>query len=159
VTLTGGRADRGGGGADILIAGPGRDILIADHPKRGKGDPQGGSILVAGETAYDANDAALNAIMFEWASRRPRLARVHNLLNGRGSRHRLNGSVFLNAKTIKYQRTDTIVGDNRYDWFRLGRRSNKPYVPLRDCHQLRPGVISGRKPGRDLDTDVRNGGG
>jgi Ca2+-binding RTX toxin-like protein len=132
----------GGGGDDILIAGPGRDILIggtgrdiliADEPKRGKGDPQGGSILVAGATAYDANDVALEAIMAEWTSRRSRTTRAHNLLNGRGSRHRLNGSVFLNAKTIKSDHTaDTIVGHNRYDWFRLGRGNNKPYLPLRD---------------------------
>jgi hypothetical protein len=131
----------GGGGDDVLIAGPGRDlliggagraILIADPPRRGRRDPRGGSILIAGATAYDANDAALDAIMAEWASLRPRFARAHDLLDGRGSRHRLNGSAFLNAKTIEYRRTDTIVGDDRYDWLRLGRRSNKPYVPLRD---------------------------
>jgi hypothetical protein len=130
-----------GGGDDVLIAGPGRDlliggaghaILIADPPKRGKRAAQGGSILIAGKTTYDANDAALDTIMSEWASRRSRFARAHNLLNGRASKHRLNGSVFLNAKTIEYQRTDTIVGDNRFDWLRLGRGSNQPYVPPRD---------------------------
>jgi Ca2+-binding RTX toxin-like protein len=131
----------GGGGDDILVAGPGRDlliggagrdILIAGDPKRGKGDSQGGSILVAGETAYDANDAALEAILAEWTSRRSRSRRAHNLLNGRGARHRLNGSVFLNAKTIKSHRTaDTMVGNNRYDWFPLGRGNHQLYLPLR----------------------------
>jgi hypothetical protein len=69
--------------------------------------------------------------MAEWASRRPRSARVHNLINRGGSHHRLNGSVFLNAKTIKYNRTDTIVGDNRYDWFPLRRSSSNIYLPPR----------------------------
>jgi hypothetical protein len=119
---------------DVLIAGPGRnlliggagcDVLIAGGPKGGKGKSQGGTILIAGETAYtayDANDAALSAILAEWSSSRSRFARVHNLLNGRGSKHRLNGSVFLNPKTIKPDRTlDHLVGDSRHDWFRPGR--------------------------------------
>ncbi len=130
----------GGAGEDLMVAGPGRnlliggagrDILIGDHPGRGRGRSQGGSILVAGATKYDANDAALHAIMSEWASQRSRFVRARNLLDGRGSRHRLNGSVFLNAKAIRSDHTvNTLVGHNRYNWFRLDRGSRR-HAPAR----------------------------
>ena len=55
--------------------------------------------------------------MAEWASPRPRFGKCGptTCSTAGAQAHWLNGSVFLNAKTIEYRRTDTIVGDNRYD--------------------------------------------
>ena len=130
----------GGAGKDTLIAGPGRDILIggkggdtliAVETRHGLGKQAGGSILISGTTAYDANDAALSAIMAEWASGRPRFARVHDLLVGRGRKAASKGSVRLNSKTVKNDRArDRLIGD-RLDLFFIGGHDERLIAPAR----------------------------
>ena len=74
-------------GPNLLIGGSGADTLIA-----GSGD----DLLIAGTTAFDANEAALAAIMAEWTSGRDYATRVANL-SGTGSGPRSNGNFFLIA--------------------------------------------------------------
>jgi Ca2+-binding RTX toxin-like protein len=113
----------GGSGHDVLMAGRGRDVLIAgtgssvllDSGQRGS---SGGSILIGGSTAYDANDQALRAILAEWSSHRSLQTRIADLTDGSGSRHRLNGDYFLNGDTLLDNGvTDQLFGDSRWDWF------------------------------------------
>src|SRR5204863_4203025 len=56
----------GGAGNDTLLGGSGRDLLIggagADTLRAGGG----GALLIGGTTDYDANVAALLAVMKEW---------------------------------------------------------------------------------------------
>jgi fibronectin-binding autotransporter adhesin len=72
----------GGSGQDLLIGGSGSSTLIA-----GSGD----DLLIAGTTAYDANDAALAAIMAEWTSGRDYATRIADL-SGSGSGPSSNGN-------------------------------------------------------------------
>ena len=81
VVIVGGTGDdrlMAGGGSSLLIGGPGRDVLAAAQTGRR------GSILIGGSTAFDANDAALSAILAEWSSSRPRSARIANIKRGSG---------------------------------------------------------------------------
>jgi Ca2+-binding RTX toxin-like protein len=112
-----------GPGRDILIGGTGRDVLIGSLGPSGPGRSRGGSILIGRATVYDANDAALRALLAEWSSDRPLALRVANLFNGMGTpRRRLNGNFFLNAKTIKPEPfVNTLVGNGRPNWFLPGR--------------------------------------
>jgi hypothetical protein len=90
----------GGQGDDLLIGGQGRDILVGgighDTLRAGTGD----DILIGGGTTYDANDAALEAIMKEWARTdadyTTRVGQVEGTLAGG-----LNGMYFLNASTVQ----------------------------------------------------------
>src|SRR5207302_2047681 len=58
---------RGGDGTDVLTGGKGSNLLIG-----GRGLDllfgNGQDLLVGGTTAYDADDAALAAVLAEWAS-------------------------------------------------------------------------------------------
>jgi hypothetical protein len=86
----------GGSGSDALLGGPGPSLLISG------GGPSflsaiGPAILIRGHTDYDANSAALFALLAEWS--RPDLGysgRVNDLLHGGG----LNGSTVLDATTV-----------------------------------------------------------
>ena len=126
-TLTGGAGNDvlvGGKGNDILNGGGGRDLLIG-----GDGADQlhgnGNDILIAGYTSYDANDAALNAIMCEWTSSHSLSVREKNLADGSGSSDRLNGNYFLklgvtvfndsSADTLYYINSDWLFYDPTRD--------------------------------------------
>ena len=78
----------GGAGRDLLIGGDGSDNLTASGSNQS-------AILIAGTTSFDANAAALNAIMAQWTSAHAYTTRVNNLTNGTGSPDRLNGNYFL----------------------------------------------------------------
>jgi Ca2+-binding RTX toxin-like protein len=140
--LTGGRADDyldGGPGDDKLEGGDGNDILLGgegnDKLQSGQGsdlliggrgadklDGGGGDdLLIAGFTAFDANHAALQAILAEWTSSRPYEARVDNL-RGEGSGPRLNGDYFLktdgpDCTLFDDNAEDKLAGDSGRDWF------------------------------------------
>jgi hypothetical protein len=103
-----------GAGDSVLVGGAGNDVLIAGR---------GRDLLIGGGTVYDANDAALHALLAEWSSDRPLRTRVANLTDGGGSRQRLNGNCFFNATTlIDEGATDLLFGNSRVDWFLpLGR--------------------------------------
>ena len=106
---------------DILIGGKGGDTLIAVDSRHGPAKQPGGSILISGTTTYDANDAALSAIMAEWASSQPRFARVHALLIGRGPKAASKGSDRLNSRTVKNdQSRDRLIGDGLDQFFNRG---------------------------------------
>ena len=96
----------GGGGRDILIGGGSGDRL----------DGRGGDdILVGASTAYDNDDAALNALMTEWSSTSiGYTARVENIRTGGGS---LNG-IKLDSTTVTDDNVrDTLIGRRGRDFF------------------------------------------
>jgi Ca2+-binding RTX toxin-like protein len=106
-TLTGGQAN------DILIGGLGADVL------QGNG---GDDILIGGTTSFDANDAALCALLAEWSSGHSYSDRVKNLSNGSGSttyNSRLNQGYFLIPGTTVFDDNaiDDVSGGGGTDWF------------------------------------------
>src|SRR5262249_35847545 len=90
--LLGGAGDAtllGGGGRHVLIGGAGADALVGNG---------GDDILIGGSTTYDANEAALHAIMAEWGSAADygtRVAHLRGTLAGG-----LNGTYYLNSQTV-----------------------------------------------------------
>jgi hypothetical protein len=89
----------GGGGADMLYAGSGGDILIG------------------GTTDYDTNLAALNAIMAEWSrtdlSYDQRITQLDGSMPGG-----LNGAYVLSAATVHDDGdSDEFVGGGGLDWY------------------------------------------
>src|SRR5207248_8678823 len=58
----------GGAGDDLLVGGDGRDLLIGGFGSDRLVGDAGDDILIAGATAFDNNEAALQGIMAEWAS-------------------------------------------------------------------------------------------
>jgi Ca2+-binding RTX toxin-like protein len=125
-TLLGGAGNDlllGGAGDDSLTGGQGRDILIggtgADTLTGGPAD----DLLIAGSTAYDADEAALYAVMAEWTSARDYATRTANL-SGTGTGSRLNGNYFLRvtddvATTTVFDdvSADVLTGGGGQDWF------------------------------------------
>lgn len=88
---TGEVTPRGEGGQNIIVGGGGQDVIYASQPADG---PEGGhgSILIAGRTSL--NQAALSAVLAEWASSRAYAERVANI-QGTGTGDRSNGNNFL----------------------------------------------------------------
>jgi fibronectin-binding autotransporter adhesin len=125
--LIGGSGDDvllGGSGSDVLIGGLGNDLLIGGEGTDLLLGLAGDDILIGGVTLYDDNDAALAAVMAEWASASSYRTRVANL-NGTGSgplfagRH--NGNVFLTSSGIDAaaeddQAWDALTGGGGDDW-------------------------------------------
>src|SRR5262249_56770264 len=97
----------GGSGNDILIGGLGNDTL------QGNG---GDDVLIGGTTSYDANVAALCAVLREWGrSDVSYSSRVNHLQGGSGG---LNGSYLLTLATVFDDGvTDTLYGNAGTDWF------------------------------------------
>ena len=111
----------GGGGDNVLIGGAGRDLLIGGSGASTLNAGGGEDILIAGTTAYDANEAALNAIMAEWTSDDSYATRIANL-SGTGTGPRSNGNYFLiasgpNATVFGNNATDVVNGGAGLDWF------------------------------------------
>jgi hypothetical protein len=94
-------------GPSILIGGAGSDQLV--------GGILGDNLLIGGTTAYDGNDAALQAILAEWSSNRSLSARIAKLTSGDG----LNGAfVLVPAMTVfDDNAVDHLVGGLLDDWF------------------------------------------
>jgi Ca2+-binding RTX toxin-like protein len=105
-------------GDDLLVGGSGRDLLIggsgADRIVGNADD----DILIAGVTAFDADGAALCAIMAEWTSSRDYVTRVANL-TGAGTGERLNGGFFLQKGVNIFDdgARDVLTGSAGLDWF------------------------------------------
>jgi Ca2+-binding RTX toxin-like protein len=133
----------GGGGPNVLVGGTGndalnggsvRDLLIggtgADALTGGNGD----DLLVAGTTSFDANEAALWALMAEWTSARDYATRTANLTgSGTGGTFatRLNGDHFLRVTTQEATTTvfddisaDALTGGGGQDWFFANRQGS-----------------------------------
>jgi len=98
----------GGDERDILIGGPDSDILF------GEADDD---ILIGGTTDYDANDAALLAILAEWTSANSIDDRINHLAGGGG----LNDPWLLRLGVEVHDdgATDTLTGGPGADWFFL----------------------------------------
>jgi endonuclease/exonuclease/phosphatase family metal-dependent hydrolase len=84
------------GGRNVLIGGDGNDCLLGT----GKGN-----ILIGGTTVYDNNEAALDAILAEWASYKPIDARIAHILAGVGS-----------SGSYRLLKGDTVQDDGARDW-------------------------------------------
>jgi Ca2+-binding RTX toxin-like protein len=101
-------------GRNLLMGGTGRDRLIDSGGLKAKN----GSILIGGSTTYDDNVQALDAILAEWSSNRPTRKRIDNLIDGSGSKKRLNGEFFLNADTLLDDHdVDVLMGNSKVTWF------------------------------------------
>jgi ELWxxDGT repeat protein len=100
----------GGGGRDLLIGGTGADRIV------GNADDD---ILIAGRTLFDADPAALAAVMAEWTrADRTYQQRIDALMAGGGN----NGSVVLNAGTVSDDdEVDVLTGSSGQDWFLFNR--------------------------------------
>jgi hypothetical protein len=112
----------GGAGNEVLVGGSGRDLLIggtgADTLRAGSG----GALLIGGTTDYDANLAALLAIMKEWGRTdvdyNTRVKHLSGTLGGG-----LNGSFRLTSSTVHDDDTiDSLYGGAGLDWFFVGNR-------------------------------------
>lgn len=95
-------------GANVLIGGLGVDYLSG-------GGAQSGNILIGGRTAHDDTDAALYALLAEWASGHPLTTRLSNLLQGGGSN---GGYLLTHGGTVRDdRRADSLFGGLLADWF------------------------------------------
>jgi Ca2+-binding RTX toxin-like protein len=119
--LDGGAGDDlliGGGGTDTIVGRAGRDFLIggagADLLDGGAGD----DLLLSGNTIYEDDVAALEAIHREWTSARSYTQRVANL-GGAGTGASLNGNFFLQAgiTALDDAAIDQLLGGGGLDWF------------------------------------------
>src|SRR5262249_32689784 len=140
-TLEGGPGDDlllGGPGDDRLSGGVGRDVAIGG---RGADRLDGGSdedLLIAGRTAFDADAAALRALLAEWTSARAYPTRLANL-SGSGSGPRGNGPVFLKvdgpqASVFDDGDQDELSGGLERDWFFASLSGRKKQDRLTDRH-------------------------
>ncbi|MBN2292102.1 MAG: hypothetical protein JXM70_06735 [Pirellulales bacterium] len=127
--LKGGSGDDilvGGNGLDLLVGGPGRDLLIGGRDCDRIVGNRDDDILISGYSVFDANDAALMAIMAEWTSGRDYGTRIDNL-RGVGSGDRENGDFFLigqnsdafdpAATILDDDARDVLTGGSGLDWF------------------------------------------
>src|SRR5262249_58718882 len=75
----------------------------------------GDDILIGGTTSYDANPAALCALLAEWGRADASYStRVNHLKNGGG----LNGAYLLTTAVVHDDGvTDTLYGNAGLDWF------------------------------------------
>jgi Ca2+-binding RTX toxin-like protein len=116
----------GAGGNDVLVGGAGNDTLTGGADRSlllgGAGSDQlagGGAddILVAGTTTYDANTAALLAILAEW--KRTDLGYQQRIDHIRGTTPGgLNLGFNLKAATVQDDHVaDTLTGGLGQDWF------------------------------------------
>jgi hypothetical protein len=123
----------GGGGPSVLVGGPGSDVLIGGRGRniliggagpylllgRGRGD-----ILIGGSTDYDANVAALCALMEEWGRTdvdyHTRISHLTGPGAG-GSAGGLNRPYYLNPATVHDDGAENVLlGVVGRDWFFAG---------------------------------------
>jgi Ca2+-binding RTX toxin-like protein len=106
----------GGAGNDVLQGGAGRTVQIGglgvDKLSGGDND----DLLIEGTTLYDANAAALLAILNEWASPASYATRVAHLKGTLGGG--LNGANKLTSSTVRTDTSiDTLTGRGGVDWY------------------------------------------
>jgi Ca2+-binding RTX toxin-like protein/PKD repeat protein len=123
---------QGGAGDDILVGGDGDDLLNGDQGRDlliggngadrivGNADED---VLIAGWTAYDANDTALLALMKEWTGCGRYGTRVANITNGTGSTggYRLVGDDGPQQTVFNDNEVDQLTGSQGQDWFFANR--------------------------------------
>jgi hypothetical protein len=115
--LKGGGGDNvlvGGDGDDLLVGGPGRDILIGGRGADRIVGNADDDILIAGVTAYDANRAALAAILGVWVD--PALTYEQRIASIQDPT--LRGGVYLGPATVgNDDAADVLTGSSGQDWF------------------------------------------
>jgi Ca2+-binding RTX toxin-like protein len=105
-----------GDGDDHLVGGSGRDLLIGGSGSDWICGDAADDILIAGSTDYDANVAALKALLAEWSSGASYPTRVANVTRGGGSLVGLG--VLLNDTTVHDDSDyDELRGDGDRDLF------------------------------------------
>lgn len=123
----------GGDGDDLLLGGDGRDLVIAGKGADRISGNAADDLLIAGYTYYDADKAALTAIMAEWTSAGSYATRVSNLTNGTGGLTgtglRLKGDDGANQTVFNDGSVDLLAGNQGSDWF-LANRSSDNGGPL-----------------------------
>ena len=112
----------GGGGDNILVGDTGDDVLVGSGKHNvligGLGSDlllgSGDDLMIAGATVYDADSAALDAILGEWERAIPLASRVADLSRGVSA----NGQVLtLNAATILNDlAVDIVIGLGQSQW-------------------------------------------
>jgi Ca2+-binding RTX toxin-like protein len=113
----------GSGGRDLLLGNGGRDLLSggrgADTLRGGAGD----DILIASPTRHDADLAALDALMAEWARVLAYRSRISHLRAGGGLNdpYRLNAAAFFSDGTA----VDVLSGGTGLDWCVRNYRSDR----------------------------------
>lgn len=105
---------RGGTGRDLLIGGRGADRL--------EGQSQD-DLLIAGWTAYDANDAALSAVANEWRRDVGYATRVANLSSG-ALGYWLVGDRGSRQTVFDDQSVDRLFGGQGQDWILSNRAAD-----------------------------------
>jgi len=116
----------GGCGDDLIIGGDGRDLLIGGYGADrivGNADED---VLIAGYTAYDANDTALFSLMNEWTSAGSYSSRVANITAGTGlaNGYRLFGDDGACQTVFNDNEVDTLTGSQGQDWFFANRTAD-----------------------------------
>lgn len=110
----------GGEGDDLLVGGSGRDLLVGGNGADRIVGNADDDIMLAGHLHFADMDAAISAIMSEWASERDYQTRVANL-SGAGAGERLNGDFFLKVgETVlddEGDSEDVLTGGAGDDWF------------------------------------------
>jgi hypothetical protein len=107
----------GGADDDRLVSGSSRDLVIGGLGADALFGQNGDDILVGGQTSFDANIAALSAIIAEWSSTRSYSERIANLTGGG-----LLGGADLNAGTVSDDGSvDALTGGRATDWFFAGQ--------------------------------------
>lgn len=105
----------GGGGNVVLVGGLGRNVMIGG---RGTATFMGGpgqDLMIGGSTAYDANEAALAAVLAEWTRNVTLSQRVSDLSQGvmaNGSVVKIDGTTVISAPVA-----DELFGGGGADWF------------------------------------------
>lgn len=105
----------GGLGNDTLKAGTGRTVLIGGDGLDKLTGNINDDLLIAGQTAHDANAAALALILAEWASAASYLDRVTHLTTATTG---LNGAARLDGANITHDASvDVLLGGGGIDLF------------------------------------------
>ena len=103
----------GNNGADLLIGGAGVDKLYSGTTAKPASNTAGGSILIGDSTIYDANGAALAAILAQWDAPQPYATRIATLMSPATAQHvSLTSAAILDDKSV-----DQIFGGTGMDWF------------------------------------------
>ena len=103
----------GANGADLLIGGAGIDKLYSGTTAKTASNAAGGSLLIGDSTIYDANGAALAAILAQWDAPLPYATRIANIMNPAAS----GGIALTSSAILNDAAVDQIFGGTGWDWF------------------------------------------
>ena len=105
---------------DTLVGNNGRDLMIGGQDADSLDGGNDDDLEIGGATAYDANVAALDAILNEWASSSTYAIRINNLLIGGGLSGGTCGRLGAGRTVFDDGVADTLTGGTGLDWFFQG---------------------------------------